>query len=236
MLINLAITFAAVLVVATGAAAETRSAVYGTALEQQAMTTYVRADGGMNTYESQAADSKETKGAAVYTIGGWAGERRVVGASITSSTNDVKFGLNDSRSKALFHDARMMARMGWLTPSVGVSLTELDVDKAGERTVSVYGTGLNYGVGLQIPAYLSIVLYGDAMATAPIKSFDKLATETKLGRRIDADAGVSFDLTEQVVDLLIGYRLRAYELDAPEGKLKEQSQGAYAGLRLGVYF
>ena len=233
---GLALAAAALGLPGSPAAAQTRSQVYGSQLVQQAQTVYVRADAGMTTYESQAADSKETKGSMTYNVGGWFGENRSAGLSVTSSDQNVHYSLNDAQTKMSFEDVRAMVRLGWLTPSLGVSLSEVQVQRGGEQTVSLIGTGVNAGLGLQVPISSSIVVYGDALTVRTTKDFDKVDDTTKLGNRNEADAGVSFDVTDKMVDFLIGYRVRGYDIKTQTGVFKERSEGAYAGLRFGLYF
>jgi hypothetical protein len=219
-----------------GASAQTRSQVYGNALTQQAQTVYARADVGMTTFESDAAGSKETQTSNAYTVGGWAGESRVVGVSFSSSDNTVPFSLNNSSLHAGFRDVRMVARFGWIMPSVGVSLNEVDVKRDGVETVGVYGTGLNAGLAVAVPLHARLVVQAEGFTSQNTKLYDKLNNGTKLGDRNEADAHLSFDVTERFIDLLVGYKLRQYEIQTSTENLTESSQGAYAGLRLGLYF
>jgi hypothetical protein len=227
---------AALLLAAGTGYAQTRSQVYGDQLTQQAQTVYLRADAGMSTYESQAAGSKETRPSSVVTMGGWAGEARSVGASVTASDAAVPFSLNDSKMRTSFRDIRLMARMGWIIPSIGASLSEIDVDKGGEHTLGLYGTGVNAGLAIAVPVARFMVVQADGMVVQSNKIYDKLGQNTKLGQRVDGDISMSYDLTERMLDLLVGYRIRQYAIDTGEVTYKEKSQGAYAGLRLGFYF
>jgi hypothetical protein len=222
--------------VAGTAHAQTRSQVYGQPLEQEAQTVYLRADAGISTYESEAAGSKETKETISYILGGWVGESRTAGLSIASSQAKVPYSLNQAKTDTSFADVRAHVRLGWLIPSIGVSLSELDVERDGAQTVSLYATGASAGLGLMMPVYRTIVVYGDAMVVKPTKSYDKIEQTTKLGERKDGDAGVSFDVTDRMIDLLIGYKIREYSIDTADETFHEKTQGAYAGLRLGLYF
>lgn len=220
----------------TTALAQTRSQVYGSDLEQQAMTVYMAGEIGMNTFESEAAGSKESQESTRYTLGGWAGEERVVGASITSTEDVVPFALNDSEVHTKFRDIRIMPRFWIFTPSIGASFSEVDVESDGEKTVSLYGSGINAGIGAHLSLHRAIVVSADVMTVQTNDSFDKLDQGTELGDRNEANIGASVDLTERMVDLLVGYRVREYTIKNGEEESKEKSQGAYAGLRLGLYF
>ena len=217
-------------------AAQTRSQVYGDVLTQQAQTVYVEAVGGMTTYESKAADSKEVRPSLTTAVGGWFGENRTIGMQVVNSDNTVPFELNDSKMHADFTDVRLQARIAWLFPSIGVSMEQVDVTTAGQKVVNVYGTGINAGLGFGAPVTKSIVVYGNGMAMKSTAGFDKLGGTAKFGDRQEADAGVSFDLTDRTVDLLIGYKIRQYDLEQDQVKLQERQEGAYAGLRVGLYF
>lgn len=218
------------------ALAQTRSQVWGRPLEQQAQTVYARADAGMTTYESEAAGSKETAETTAFHVGGWAGEYREVGAQVSSSETAVPFALNGAESRLAFRDVRLMARFGWVIPSIGASLTEMDVKENGGKTVGVLGTGPNAGLAVWIPMTHAIVVGFDAMHAPTTKSLDKLKGDAKLGARSEGDVSASVDVTDRAIDLLVGYKVRRYSLEDARGEFDEQSQGAYAGLRLGLYF
>ncbi len=53
---------------------------------------------------------------------------------------------------------------------------------------------------------------------------------------MDVDAHASFDVTQRMVDFLVGYRAQQYQLKTAAETYHEKSQGAYVGLRLGLYF
>lgn len=216
--------------------AQTRSQVYGRPLEQQAQTVYARADLGMTTYESQAAGSKETATTASYHVGGWAGESRQVGVDVSSTEANVPFALNGADSHLGFRDVRLMARFGWVIPSVGASLTEMDVKENGVKQTGVLASGPNVGLAVSVPMTHAIVVTADAMVAPVSKSLDKLKGDAKLGARSEADINAAVDVTDRAVDFLVGYRIRRYTLEDQRGSFDEESQGAYAGLRLGLYF
>lgn len=222
--------------VALPAAAQTRSQVYGGALTQQAQTVYVRGEVGMTTYESEAADSKETQTSNTGVLGFWAGEDRIIGAQMTTSDASVGFELNDTSMNTAFRDIKLMGRLGWLVPSVGVSLSEINVTQNDVDTVAIYSTGANAGLAVQVPVAPFLVVEAGGQVVKSTKVYDKLDSATKLGDRAEADLNASFDVTDRFVDLIVGYKVRQYDLEVGEEKKNEKSQGAYAGVRLGLYF
>lgn len=230
------VTALAFLTATPHAGAQTRSQVYGNDLTQQSQTVYVAGEAGMTTYESQAADSKETKASLTSTVGGWFGEERIAGASVTNSESEVPFSLNGSSMHTAFTDVRAIVRLGWIMPSIGVSLSEVEVSKNGDKQLSVYATGANAGLAVGIPLNKTMVVYGDGMMVKGMRGFDRLGGSTKMGYRKELNAGVSFDVTERMLDLLVGYRARAYAVESAEKVDDERTQGAYVGLRMGLYF
>ncbi len=221
---------------AFSAKAQTRSQVTGDASAKQAQTLFIRADVGTTTFDSKAAASKDTNTSIAYELGGWFGESRIVGLSVKNQTDVVPFTLNKSESSTNFTDVRLKGRFWGVMPSVGVSLSEVDISKADVKTIGLFGTGINAGLGLTGTLYPGIVLSGEVMTIKSTHIFDKLALENKLGVRNEADANISFDITDRLIDLLVGYRLRQYEIETPTVIFKEQTAGIYAGVRLGVYF
>jgi hypothetical protein len=63
-----------------------------------------------------------------------------------------------------------------------------------------------------------------------------LAQGDSLGDRTEFDLGASYDLTQTAVDLLVGYKVRSLKINSTEQEYIEATSGAYAGLRLGIYF
>lgn len=216
--------------------AQTRSQVTGDSGAKQAQTLFVRGEFGSTTYDSQAAASKETASSQSLEVGGWFGESRIIGLSIRNQVDVVPFSLNNSESESNFSDVRLKARLWGIIPSVGVSLSEVDVMREEIKTVGLFGTGMNVGLGGTFTLYPGIVLNGDYMVVKSTRMFDKLGQGTKLGDRSEADVHISFDITERLIDLIVGYRLRQYEIETIDATFTEKAQGIYAGVRLGAYF
>lgn len=216
--------------------AQTRSQITGDSGAKQAHTLFVRGEFGSTSFDSQAAASKETASSHSFELGGWFGESRIVGLGVRNQVDVVPFSLNNSESKANFTDVRLKARLWGLIPSVGVSLSEIDVTRDDVKTIGLFGTGMNAGLGGTLMLYPGIVLNGDYMVVKSTHIFDKLAQDTKLGDRSEVDGYISFDISDRLLDLLVGYRLRQHELITSDATFAEKSQGIYAGVRLGAYF
>lgn len=102
--------------------------------------------------------------------------------------------------------------------------------------VGLFATGVNAGLGLIMNLHKGLVFQADLMRVTSLRTFDKLDKGSELGDREDADAHFAFDLTERIVDFVVGYRMRQYSVIVDEEEFQESSQGAYVGLRLGYYF
>jgi hypothetical protein len=224
------------LLLANEASAQTRSQVYGDSLTKQAQTLYLRADSGMTTFDSEAAGSKDTRSTQDFEVGGWLGEARIAGIKVQSREDKVPFELNQSKLNNSFTDVRLLARLWWFIPSIGMSLSEVNVSRADTQTVGLFGTGISAGLGANVTLYPGILLAGDYLTVRSNNVYDKLTQTSKLGHREEIDGHIAFDLTERIVDLIVGYRMRKFEIETTDETYKELAQGAYAGIRLGVYF
>lgn len=221
---------------AATASGQTRSQVTGDSGTKQAQTFFAHADVGMMNFDSEAAGSKDTRTSMAYEVGGWLGESRIAGIKIRSQRDEVPFELNDSESESNFTDITLMTRLWWFVPSIGVSLSEVNVEQADVETVGLFGTGVHAGLGITGSLYPGIVLNGNVMTVRSSQVYDKLDQGSKLGDREEADAHIAFDVTERLIDFLVGYHVRRYEIIKGEETFAESSQGVYAGVRLGVYF
>ena len=221
---------------ATGANAQTRSRVYGDQLTKQAQTFYIQGDVQATTYESDAAGSKEANETTTLTMGAWTGEGRVVGIEMASSEAETNFSLNSNKVRTSFRDIKLKTRLGWLIPHIGASLTELDIKTPEATEIGVYATGINAGLKVSVPITLEMVVSGEGSISHPTKTYDKLNQGDSLGNRTEFDIGASYDLTETAVDLLVGYKVRSLKIKSAEQDYTEATSGAYAGLRLGIYF
>jgi hypothetical protein len=215
---------------------QTLSQVYGDSLTKQAQTIYIKGTAGSTTFDSEAAGSKETRTTSEMEFGGWMGEKRIMGLKVGHSYHDVPFELNQSHSRTAMTDVRLLARIWFLQPSVGISLTEWDVTNATAPVVGLFATGINAGLGLIFNLHQGLVFNADLMHVQSLRTFDKLQQSSTLGTREDMDAHFAFDLTERIVDFVVGYRMRRYSVTIDETAFKESSQGAYVGLRMGYYF
>lgn len=220
--------------------AQTLSQVYGDSLTRQAQTLYITGTAGLIAFDSEAAGSKETRTTTDFELGGWMGEDRIVALRIQHSSNHVSFELNKAKLREALTDVRLQGRIWFLQPSLGISLSELDVSNEVEPVVGLFANGINAGLGLIINMYTGLVFSADALGVKSTRTFDKLGKGTELGDRQDLDTHFAFDLTDNVVDFLVGYKARRYTLkvDVEESRetFKETSQGAYVGIRLGIYF
>ncbi|MEZ4742627.1 MAG: hypothetical protein R3B45_09300 [Bdellovibrionota bacterium] len=216
--------------------AQTRSQVYGSSLTQQTMTAYMQGDLTLNTYESEAAESKETATSSTWKLGIYAGESRNLGISFTSSENYVPFELNQSYLKANWKDTAMQWRLGWLYPTISVGLGEISINNANNERFDLFGANLGAGVGVFIPIFDKAVFHATGMVFNTPKALDKSGQDISLGQRIEQEVGASIDLTKNTIDFIVGYRTRSYDLTWNEVKYKEKNQGAYTGLRFGLYF
>lgn len=226
----------AVLLIATNSLAQTRSQVYGSDLDKQTMTFSFQGDFGLTTFESQAAESKETAETATATLSAYAGEARKFAISLRSSQNNVNFALNQNGLNSSWFDVFLKWRLWLFTPSITAGLTQLKIIKDQATYADFYAQSLGAGLDFSVP------LFNRAVATASYFGFyspdalDRGAKDIKMENRNEVDLNASIDITERTIDLILGYRTRSYKLTIDDKTFEENNQGAYAGLRVGLYF
>ena len=212
------------------------SSVYGDALQRQTMTFALRGDAEMRSYSSQAADSKESKVASTLTLSMWTGESRNLGMSASSTVNTVPFSLNGAETKHDFREIRLTGRLGPFYASAIGAISEIAVNKAEGKFCDISGMGVGGGAGFAMPLHANILAYGDASAIQTSGAYDRVGHKAAMGPRIDGEVGAAVDVTPQLLDVIVGYKLRTFSMKIDDTEYKEGSQGAFAGLRLGAYF
>lgn len=220
----------------TSTLAQTRSQVTGSDLDRQTMTAYLQADVGMVTYESDTVNSKETSQNSSWTFGTFAGEARKLGITLHSSDADVPFTLNDSKMHTSFRDLRLHSRLGWFSASIAAALNEISISNPETDVVDLYGSSLGAGLSLNIPLWDRAVITFDHVFFNKAKILERNGRNVELGQRQDSEVSASFDVTARILDFLVGYRRRSYDLAIDHVKNKEVQMGAFVGFRLGMYF
>lgn len=216
--------------------AQTVSQVYGSALTRQTQTVFARGEAGWTTYDSEAAESTATAGTSTYTVGGYAGEDRLLGIMFSSTDHRIPFKLNDSEANNSFRDLRVQGRLGWIYPSFVASQTEMKVTRGDEVVTDFYGNYVGGGVGLYVPLWRKLVVHGDAMVMNATQVTDKNQREIKLGSRQEGEVAASVDLTDQLLDLVVGYRLKKFSVEVDGESYDESMSSPFAGLQFGFYF
>jgi len=112
----------------------------------------------------------------------------------------------------------------------------VNIDTKDPPKVGNIATGLSAGLCANLVVHDSIVANFDILALRSNRVYNKLSQNTRLGYRQEMDGNIAFDLTERMVDLIVGYNVRRFQLETPEKTYAEQAQGAYAGIHLGLFF
>ena len=147
------------------------------------------------------------------------------------------------QSAISFHpieQAPLHPRRNEVPETIAATLTEVKISKADATVVDLYGTGYGAGAEVQFPLHERVVVAAEGMAFKTPSSFargaEPNAPATSLGDRLEADVSASVDLTMRTLDLVVGYKVRNYSVIQDQQTNEEKAQGAYVGLRLGLYF
>lgn len=217
--------------------AQTTSQVYGDTLTKQTQTFFMAGEAEWTTYQSELAEGHSSGQTAGFKIGGYTGESRVLGISLESVQQNAQFEYTQKSVHNQWNDLRFRARLGYFYPSIGVSLSELKLNSADQTTTHLYAQGYNGGLGARWPLSDTIVCELDHKSVFPFKTVDYLHQNGKILERHEANLNASIDVTKNLIDFLIGYRLRQFKFRSDENiESKEIQSAPFAGLRLGAYF
>ena len=218
---------------------------------KQTMTTYLQYDLSTDTYESNAASSKETAVGGTITFATAAGIHRDVGISLKSSKNSVKFSLNNNSMEQHFRDLLIHYRLGWVYPAITASLSEIAIEKTNGEYVDIYRSTFGAGIAVVIPMMDKFMLstsfkffqkpelpkFSDLLNSAnAVPEGERHRLNANLGSRNEFDIGTSIDIAREYLDFTCGYRINSYTIDIESKPHKESQSGPYAGIRLGAYF
>ena len=218
---------------------------------RQTMTSYVQYDLSTNTYESDTAQNKETAESSSVTFATSAGSQKLIHIALRSSRSHVKFALNGNTMYNHFRDILIGYRLGWFSPALTATLTEIQVTKTNQEYIDIYRASLGAGISMMIPLMDRMVAYGDVrfyqepeiprfnniLASAdavPDRSPRQL--EASMGGRSEMDIGASIDVAREVLDFVVGYRVKSYNLLVEGEEQNEYQGGIYAGFKIGAYF
>ena len=219
---------------------------------RQTMTSSIQVDIGTNTYESDAAESKESASGTTVSFSTAAGDNRLIGVNLRSAQNSVNFALNGSSMQTKWQDLMLSYRFGWIYPSIGATLSEVQIEKANAEYVDIYRASLGGGLAVRVPMWNKFVIYGDyrffekpsapRFADLTIGTGDAVPEGTPrkldatLGPRSEIDIGTNIDIAREFIDFVVGYRVKTYELTVEGENKNELQSGLYVGLKLGAYF
>lgn len=232
-------------------------------IDQQTPTFFVTGTGGYSIYKSEMVESNDTSTTVNYGIGVWAGSQRNVGMLLERETSTFAFALNESTLALEWQDVHLRYRWGpvyvgfllanstWLVsaPPDADADGDLDQDAEVEEYIDMMTTGYGINTGTMITVGRRSHVYLDVTYTTAGTVRQKALTPTTgpnagvptekeitMGPRMDLDLGGSISLTKDVLDALVGFKYRTYNLEVDGIAYKEQLNSTYVGLSAGWQF
>ncbi len=232
-------------------------------IDQQTPTFFVNATGGYSIYKSEMVESNDTSTTTSYGLGVWAGSQRNVGMMLKKESSSFSFALNESKLALDWQDTHIRYRFGpvylgfmlttssWLVsaPPDADADGSLDQDADPEDYLDIMSTGYGLNTGTMIPIGKRSFAYVDVSYSASGTVREKVITPVTgpnagvptekvitLGPRMDLDLGGSIGLTKNVLDALVGFKYRTYNITVDGTAYKEQLNTTYVGVSAGWQF
>lgn len=181
--------------------------------------------------------SNDTGGGLSYAIGGFAGTGREYGFRYKSDSSNVTFKLNDSSIVSAWEDTTLRYRWGAAYFGAVFSHLSMKAKKVGEDYINIAGGGVGGNAGVLLPVGKVGVVGFDYTTVTMGELVNGLADSgtVKMGPRADIDVMGAFNVTPDLLDVLVGYQQRTYTVTVEE-TFKEEYYMTYVGIRLSLYF
>jgi hypothetical protein len=208
-----------------------------TGVEGGSATFFFDATFGFNTYKSEMVVSNDTGTALTYSLGGYAGQARVFGFRYKADASTVGFKLNDSSVATTWEDTTLRYRWGNVYMGVVFGHVSMKAKKAAADYIDVAGKGTGANAGLLLPVGRVGLVNLDytTVSISELKNGLADSGDVTMGARADIDVIGSFNVTAELLDVLVGYQQRSYQVTVEES-YKEEYSITYAGIRLSLYF
>lgn len=227
--------------------------------DQQTPTFFVNATGGYSVYKSELVQSNDTSTTTSYGLGIWAGTQRNVGMALKRESSTFAFALNEAKLALDWQDTHVRYRFGPVYLGVMLSTSTwvvsappdadadgtLDPDADPEDYLDFASSGYGLNAGTTVPIGKRSFAYVDlsyaAAGTVRQKAIEDAAgtlteKEIELGPRTDIDIGGSIAVTKSVLDALVGFKQRSYNVSVDGTAYKEQLNTTYVGFSAGWQF
>ncbi len=187
------------------------------------------------TSKSKLVGSNDTGTALRYGFGGYAGDDSNIAFLVHFDHDVTTFALNSSKIDMNWQDTRIRYHLGFFY--LGALFTRLDmkVNSAGTDTVDASGSGMGANTGVLFGVGKSGSMYVDVNSASLSAMKNALDQTVSIKQRLDVDIGASIDLTQKLVDMTFGYKIRNLTISA-DSSYKEILYTTYAGLRLSFFF
>lgn len=187
------------------------------------------------TSKSKLVGSNDTGTALRYGFGGYAGDDSNIAFLVHFDQDVTTFALNSSKIDMNWQDTRIRYHLGFFY--LGALFTRLDmkVNSAGTETIDASGSGMGGNTGVLFGVGKSGSMYVDVNSATLSEMKNALDQTVSIKQRLDVDIGASIDLTQKLLDMTFGYKIRNLTVSA-DSSYKEILYTTYAGLRFSFFF
>jgi len=199
-------------------------------------TVFIHTDAGLNTYKSELVESNDTAIASRFQLGVYAGEEKVVGFVVRMEMLNVDFELNDSTLTLVSQDTFARYRWHFLYLGIAISNVAVGATSQGEDLADVSASGYGVNMGAMYPFQRTSLLSLDVTLISPADVQNLLGDEpVSMGLRTEIDLNARFNLTQNLIKLLVGYRMRQFSVTTTN-TFAESDASTYFGLGFDMFF
>lgn len=219
---------------ASGLGSLSMQALAAPASDRLAPDLYVDLQLALTSNMSKLVSNNDRGTVLSYGAGTFAGSDNNLEFLMLRQNEATSYALNQSDIKAAWQDTSIRYHIGYFYLAGIFSQLESQVTSQGTPIIDAAGSGMGGGLGMQMGIGRGGSLHLDLGFVSISSMKNALDGEVSVPQRLDMDLGGSIDLTQKLLDLTFGYRVRmtTYKTDS---SYSDSSYQTYVGLRCSFY-
>ena len=190
---------------------------------------------GIVTSKSQVVASNDTGTGFTYGLGGYAGQNRSFGFLYRHDESSTTFELNDSSGKIIWQDTVIRYRFAFVSLGIVFSHLGAKINREGTDIMDISGEGMGGVLAFAVPIGRVGTFHLEVLTVSLSSPRNHLDQELSLGSRFDTSLSASFDLTQELLDFIVGYKQRSWQVNA-DIAATEEYLSTFLGFRLAANF
>ena len=198
-------------------------------------TAFGEFDFGMTTYKSELVQSNDTTNAIRYSLGAFVGEEKVISVAMTTETLATTFLLNDAISEMSSTNIILSYHMWNMSVGAIINSGSQTATTSSGTLFNLTSSGFGFQEGVRLPFGKGSEFVGKVSSVATSEVIEVSGATVTLGPSMEIDIGASFDVTRNLIDLIVGYRMNSY-IVTTDADYAESISSTYFGLGVDLMF